>query len=94
MAHLEGALNGMLMIARAAASGVDAIARPAARGLWGSVVAGWTNIVASTVSAMTRPGTGITGFDWNTFDFLVFMVASTVAAAIALAMAVYGRGGG
>ena len=90
MAHLEGVLNGMLMIAGAAAGGALTLSRGQQRAVyWGLVVAGWTNIVASTVSAMTGGrGTGITGFDWNTFDFLVFMagIAGAVAAAIALAM--------
>ena len=91
MAHLEGVLNGMLMIAVAAAvTQLTLTARLQKVIFWGLIVAGWTNVVASNVSALTGGrGTGPTGFDWNTFDFLVFMagIVGAFAAAIALAMA-------
>lgn len=91
MAHLEGVLNGMLMIATAAVATQLAMSARLQRVIfWGLVVAGWTNVVASNVSAMTGGrGTGVTGLDWNTFNFVVFMagIIGAVAAAVALTMA-------
>lgn len=91
MAHLEGVLNGMLMIAVAAVATQIAMSGRLQKVIfWGLVVAGWTNVVASNISAMTGGrGTGFTGMDWNTFNFLVFMagIIGAFAAAIALAMA-------
>lgn len=91
MAHLEGVLNGMLMIATAAAAGHLAMSDRLQKVIfWGLVVAGWTNVVASNVSAMTGGrGTGMTGLDWNTFNFVVFMagIVGAIVAAIALVMA-------
>ncbi|MDO8420819.1 MAG: hypothetical protein Q7S99_01540 [Parvibaculum sp.] len=91
MAHLEGVLNGMLMIAAAAAAAQIAMSGRLQNVIfWGLIVAGWTNVVASNVSAMTGGrGTGMTGMDWNTFNFLVFMagIVGAFAAAVALAMA-------
>lgn len=91
MAHLEGVLNGMLMIAVAAVATQIAMSVRLQKVIfWGLVVAGWTNVVASNISAMTGGrGTGFTGMDWNTFNFLVFMagIIGAFAAAIALAMA-------
>lgn len=90
MAHLEGVLNGMLMIAAAAAAGSLSLSPVQQRTIfWGLVVSGWTNIAASTLSALTGGrGTGITGLDWNTLNFLMFMagIVGAVAAAIALAL--------
>lgn len=91
MAHLEGVLNGMLMIAAAAGAGFLALSRTSQSVIvWGLIVSGWTNIVASTISALTGGrGTGVTGFDWNTLDFLLFMagIVGAVAAVISLAVA-------
>lgn len=90
MAHLEGVLNGLLMIASAAAAGFLSLSQSAQRVVfWGLVTAGWTNVVASTISALTGGrGTGITGLDWNTLDFLLFMagILGAIAAMIALAL--------
>ncbi|MEN6542557.1 hypothetical protein [Parvibaculum sp.] len=90
MAHLEGVLNGILMLAAAAAAGVLTLSAASQRViLWGLIVSGWTNIVASTISALTGGrGTAITGLDWNTLDFLLFMagIVGAVAAVIALAL--------
>jgi hypothetical protein len=85
MAHLEGVLNGMLMIASAAAAGFLALSRGQQRIVfWGLVAAGWTNIVASTISALTGGrGTGVTGLDWNTLDFALFMLG-IVGAVVAM----------
>ncbi len=91
MAHLEGVLNGMLMIAAAAAAAQIAMSSGRAKAIfWGLVVSGWTNVVASNISAMTGGrGTGVTGLDWNTFNFTVFMagIAGAVVAVTVLALA-------
>ncbi|HEY4345303.1 MAG TPA: hypothetical protein VGN05_13215 [Parvibaculum sp.] len=91
MAHLEGVLNGMLMIAVAAAAGQIAMTVRLEKVIfWGLVVAGWTNVVASTLSPLTGGrGTGPTGLDWNTFNFVVFVagIVGAVAAAVALLVA-------
>ena len=94
MAHLEGVLNGMLMIAGAAAAGQLVLSQTSQKVIfWGFVVAGWTNIVASTISALTGGrGTGVTGLDWNTFDFVVFMAGIVGAAAAVIALALGGLG--
>lgn len=90
MAHLEGVLNGILMLAAAAAAGALTLSAMSQRViLWGLIVSGWTNIVASTISALTGGrGTAITGLDWNTLDFLLFMagILGAVAAVVALAL--------
>lgn len=90
MAHLEGVLNGLLMIAAAAAAGALTLSPASQRViLWGLIVSGWTNIVASTISALTGGrGTAVTGLDWNTLDFLLFMagILGAVSAAIALVL--------
>jgi hypothetical protein len=89
MAHLEGVLNGMLILAGAAAARTLPLGtRGASIVFWGFVAAGWTNVVASTISALTGGrGTHVTGFDWNTFDYALFMagIVGAVAAAVALA---------
>lgn len=91
MAHLEGVLNGMLMIAAAAAAAQIVMSGRLQKVIfWGLIVAGWTNVVASNISALTGGrGTGVTGMDWNTFNFIVFMagVVGAIVAAIALALA-------
>ncbi|MGX1197455.1 hypothetical protein [Parvibaculum sp. MBR-TMA-1.3b-4.2] len=91
MAHMEGVLNGMLMIAAAAAATKLSLSAAGEKVVfWGLVVSGWTNIVASTLSALTGGrGTGLTGLDWNTLNFLLFAagIIGAVAAAIALVRA-------
>lgn len=91
MAHMEGALNGMLMIAVAGAMAHAAMgARVQGIIVWGLIVTGWGNIIASVVSAMTGGrGLGFTGADWNTVTFTLFMAAilGVIAAMIAVAWA-------
>ena len=91
MAHMEGALNGMLMIAVAGAMAHAAMGATMARVIvWGLIVTGWGNIIASVVSAMTGGrGLGFTGADWNTVTFTLFMAAilGVIAAMIAVAWA-------
>src|ERR1700687_3343884 len=67
MAHLEGVLNGLLILASAAAAAQIALSATVQRVVfWGLVAAGWTNIVASSISAITGGrGMAPTGFDWN-----------------------------
>lgn len=93
MAHMEGALNGMLMIAAGAAMAQAAMtARVQAIIVWGLIVTGWGNIIASVVSAMTGGrGLGFTGADWNSVTFTLFMAAilGVVAAMIAVAWAAF-----
>ena len=91
MAHLEGVLNGLLMLAGAAVAAQLVLSAGAQRVVfWGLVAAGWTNIVASTISAMTG-GRGLspTGFDWGTLNFVLFMlgILGAVAAMVTLAIA-------
>jgi len=91
MAHMEGLLNGMLMIAMAAAARQIAMSSGYAKAIfWGMVIAGWSNVIASNFSGLTGGrGMTMTGFDWNTFDFVVFMigVAGALIGLIALTMA-------
>ncbi len=91
MAHLEGVLNGLLMLASAAAAAHLTLSMTAQRVVfWGLVAAGWTNVVASSISAITGGrGMAPTGFDWNTLDFTLFMigVAGAIAAMVTLAVA-------
>ena len=91
MAHLEGVLNGLLILASAAAVAHLTLSMTAQRVVfWGLVAAGWTNVVASSISAITGGrGMAPTGFDWNTLDFTLFMigVAGAIAAMVTLAVA-------
>jgi hypothetical protein len=77
MAHLEGALNGMLLIAVGAAGGHLRLApRAAAIVVWGLVVTGWANVVASWIGPLSGTrGLAATGLDWNTLVFALFMAA-------------------
>lgn len=95
MAHLEGTLNGMLMIAVAAAAkqltlneGRSAIIT------WGLVATGWGNILASFISGMTGGrGLAFTGIDWNTLTFTLFSIAivGVIAAFVVLAQAAFSQ---
>jgi len=91
MAHLEGVLNGLLMLAAAAAAAHLTLGTVAQRVVfWGLLVAGWGNIVAASISAATGGrGLSATGFDWNTLDFLLFMLGifGAVAAMATLVIA-------
>lgn len=91
MAHLEGALNGLLMLAAAAAAAHVTLGATAQRVVyWGLLVTGWGNIIASSISAATGGrGLSMTGFDWNTLDFVLFVlgIIGAVAAVVTLAVA-------
>jgi hypothetical protein len=55
MAHLEGVLNGLLMLAAAAVGGRVALRAGEQRALVvGLILAGWGNVVAATLAALHR----------------------------------------
>lgn len=91
MAHLEGTLNGMLMIGvAAAAKQLTLTGNRSALITWGLIATGWGNILASFVSGATGGrGLALTGFDWNTLTFSLFTIAivGVVLAMVVLAMA-------
>lgn len=91
MAHLEGVLNGLLMLAAAAAAAHLTLGATAQRVVyWGLLVTGWGNIVASSISAATGGrGLSMTGFDWNTLNFVLFAlgIVGAIAAVATLAIA-------
>lgn len=88
MAHLEGVLNGMLMIAVAAAGGSLSLARSRSRWVFRSLcVAGYGNVVASTLGA-TFGVRGLTpaGPIANLVTYALFMLAiAGVVAGLGLA---------
>lgn len=76
MAHLEGVLNGILLIA-VAAGGAHLKLTPTAQQAvaWGLIVSGWCNIVASILSPLTNGrGVQFTGLDWNGLTYILFMI--------------------
>ncbi|MEQ9518678.1 MAG: hypothetical protein RLN89_04480 [Parvibaculum sp.] len=91
MAHLEGVLNGMMMIAIAAAAKQLTISASQSNLItWGLLITGWGNILASFVSGLTGGrGLSFTGFDWNTLTFTLFSAAivGVVVAMMVLAIA-------
>ncbi|MGI9590795.1 MAG: hypothetical protein ACR2P8_05465, partial [Myxococcota bacterium] len=100
MAHLEGVLNGLLMIGVASVGPALRLSERAAGWLfWGLLATGWGNIVASWIGPLTSTrGLSFTGFSWNTVVFLLFMVA-VVAVLVAMVLVARGafagaRGGG
>lgn len=93
MAHLEGALNGLLLIIIATATGHLTIG---ARGqkiiFYGLVVTAWGNILASINSALTGGrGLAFDGFTLNSLTYLLFMAAifAVLAAFVILAQAAW-----
>jgi hypothetical protein len=91
MAHLECLLNGILLLAIAAAI------RPLRFGaktnaciFWGLLVCGWTNAIASSLSPLTGGrGAVYTGFDWNSLNHVLFM-AGVLAIIIAIVALIIG----
>ena len=77
MAHLEGILNGLLLIGVGAAGARLRLSERAARwAAWGLIVCGWGNVVASFIGPIAGVrGLSFTGFGWNTLVFLLFMIA-------------------
>ena len=91
MAHLEGVLNGLMMIGVAAVgASLQLSERGAAWLFWGLMVTGWGNIVASWIGPLTgNRGLSFTGLGWNSVVFLLFM-AAVVAVIVALVLVVRG----
>jgi hypothetical protein len=85
MAHLEGILNGLLLISVGSVGGKLRLSRRAAAWVaWGLVVTGWANLVASWIGPLSETrGLSFTGLSWNSVVFLLFMVA-VVAVLIAM----------
>ena len=77
MAHLEGALNGILLIAIAGVGGLLELGERTARLLFACLlVTGWGNVIASWLGPLTETrGLAATGLDWNTLVFVLFMAA-------------------
>jgi hypothetical protein len=95
MAHLEGTLNGMMMIAVAAAAKQLTLSDGRSSIItWGLLATGWGNILASFVSGMTGGrGLALTGIDWNTLTFTLFSIAivGVIAAFVVLALAAFSQ---
>lgn len=95
MAHLEGTLNGMMMIAVAAAAKQLTLSEGRSSIItWGLIATGWGNILASFVSGMTGGrGLAFTGIDWNTLTFTLFSIAivGVIAAFVVLALVAFSQ---
>lgn len=77
MAHLEGILNGLLLMGIGVLGShlrlTDRAADWIVRGL---LVCGWGNMSASVIAPLAQVrGLALTGFDWNSLVFLLFMAA-------------------
>jgi len=77
MAHLEGILNGLLLISVAA---VGSHLRLGARGAaWvtrGLLVCAWGNILASWIGPLTETrGLAFSGISWNSLVYVLFVAA-------------------
>ncbi|NNL64622.1 MAG: hypothetical protein HKP30_00120 [Myxococcales bacterium] len=88
MAHLEGILNGLLLIGVAA---VGPLLRLGARGAgwlkWGLLVCAWGNITASWIGPLSETrGLAFTGLSWNGLVYLLFVAAivGVIGAMVAL----------
>jgi hypothetical protein len=77
MAHLEGILNGLLLIGVGAVGARLRLSERATQWLvWGLVVCGWGNVIASFIGPLAGVrGLSFTGLEWNSVVFLLFMVA-------------------
>jgi hypothetical protein len=91
MAHLEGVLNGLLLISVAAVGhGLRLSSRAARWVAWGLIATGWGNIAASWIGPLAGVrGLSFTGGDWNTLVFLLFMLAVVL---VCVAMVLVCRG--
>ncbi len=91
MAHLEGLLNGLLMLAVAGCGGLLKLSDRAAGWLVGSLVlAGYGNVIASIVGALSgERGLAPGGSGANWFVFLLFM-AAVLAVFVAMGMTAWG----
>ena len=77
MAHLEGVLNGLLLIGVAAfGRRLRLSERGAAIVTWGLLVCAWGNIVASWIGPLAGVrGLSFTGIGWNSVVYLLFVAA-------------------
>jgi hypothetical protein len=91
MAHLEGVLNGLVMVGVGAAGGVIQLARSQARWLWaGLLAAGYGNVVASVIAAACGVrGLAPTAPPSNLLVFLLF-TAAIVGVFVGLGLAALG----
>lgn len=91
MAHLEGVINGLLMLAVAGVGSVIVLdARKQALVVWGLIITGYGNIVASIVGASTGfRGLEPAGPAANWVVFVLFTLG-IVAVVVALALVAYG----
>ena len=91
MAHLEGILNGLLLLGVAATGSLLRLSeRAAGWAAWGLIVCGWGNVIASFIGPLAGVrGLSFTGLGWNTVVFLLFMVAIV---AVLVAMSIVARG--
>ena len=96
MAHLEGILNGLTLIAVGAVGGRLALSERAARWIaWSLIVTAWGNVFAATLGPMfTTPGAAPRGLVFgdgvvNSLMYLLF-VAAIVAVMIAMILVVRG----
>jgi uncharacterized membrane protein len=91
MAHLEGVLNGLLLLAVAGVSGRLALTeRRAAILAWSLVVTAYGNLIASVLAATANVrGLAPGGSLANTITYLLFMVA-VVAVVMALVLVAHG----
>ncbi len=89
MAHLEGILNGLLLIGVAAVAPLLALG-PRGTG-WvtkGLLVCAWGNIVASWLGPLTGTrGLAFDGFGWNGLVYLLFVAA--IVGAVGAMVAIY-----
>ena len=87
MAHMEGVLNGVLLIAVAACLPRLKLGLPAQKTIaYGLIVTAWGNMIASVISPLTGGrGLAFTGLDWNSLTFTLFVIAIvTVVISMAL----------
>ena len=91
MAHLEGVLNGLLLVAVGSfGSKLRLSPRAAAWVAGGLLVTAWGNIVASWIAPLTGTrGLSFSGLSWNSAVFLLFMAA---IAGVIIAMLLVIRG--
>lgn len=77
MAHLEGVLNGLVLVGVGAAGGVITLSASQARWLWGGLlVAGYGNVVAASIAAACGVrGLAPTPPPSNVVVFLLFTAA-------------------
>ena len=95
MAHLEGVLNGLLLIGVAA---VGPLLTLGPRGTsWvvkGLLVCAWGNIIASWIGPLSETrGLAFTGISWNSLVYLLFVAAIVGVLGAMVAVAAGARAG-